>query len=92
MKRHHLFLLLLNKVGTAIKAGRERLTLYQSEDPTPATPTHRMKEEKGKTGGDKKGASSLANKKPLAVLLKPASPTSSNMGSLRSFPRDTDKG
>ena len=23
-------------------AGRERLTLYQSEDPNPITPTHRM--------------------------------------------------
>ena len=34
------------------------LTPYQSEDPSPTIPTHRMKEEKGKTGGDKKGASS----------------------------------
>ena len=39
-------------------AGRERLTPYQSEDPNPTTPTHRKKEEKGKTVGDKKGASS----------------------------------
>ena len=36
------------------KAGRERLTPYQSEDPNPTTPTHRMKEEKGKTAGDRK--------------------------------------
>ena len=36
------------------KAGRERLTPYQSEDPNLTTPTHRMKEEKGKTAGDKK--------------------------------------
>ena len=36
------------------KAGRERLTQYQSEDPNPTTPTHRKKEEKGKTVGDKK--------------------------------------
>ena len=35
-------------------ASRERLTPYQSEDPNPTTPTHRMKEEKGKTAGDKK--------------------------------------
>ena len=35
--------------------GRERArTPYQSEDPNPTTPTHRMKEEKGKTVGDKK--------------------------------------
>ena len=33
--------------------GRERLTPYQSEDPSPTTPTHRMNEEKGKTAGDK---------------------------------------
>ena len=37
-----------------INAGRERLTPYQSEDPNHTTPTHRMKEEKGKTAGDKK--------------------------------------
>ena len=34
----------------------------------------------------------IANKKALALLLKPASPTPSNTGSLRSFHRDTDKG
>ena len=33
-----------------------------------------------------------ANKKALAMLLKPASPTPSNTGSLRSFHRDTDQG
>ena len=32
----------------------ELLTPYQSEDPNPTTPTHRIKEEKGKTAGDKK--------------------------------------
>ena len=36
----------------------ERLTPYQSEDRGPTIPTHSMKEEKGKTVGDKKGASS----------------------------------
>ena len=51
-----------------------------------------MNEEKGKTERYKKGASSLANKKALALLLKPASPTLSNTGSLRSFHRDTDMG
>ena len=35
-------------------AMRERLTPYQSKDPNPTTPTHRMKEEKRKTAGDKK--------------------------------------
>ena len=70
---------------------RERLTPYQSEDPNPTTPIHRKKEEKGKTVGDKKGASSQANKKALALLLKPASPTPSNTGSLRAFHRDTER-
>ena len=81
-----LLLLLLKEVGIikrGCKAGRERLTLYQSEDPNPTTPTHRKKEEKGKTGGDKKA---------LALLLKQISPTPSNTGSLRWFHRDTDKG
>ena len=32
--------------------GWERLTPYQSEDPSPTIPTHRMEEEKGKTAGD----------------------------------------
>ena len=34
----------------------------------------------------------LANKKALALLLKPASPTPSNTGLARSFQRDTEKG
>ena len=85
-------LYIIIKKGWQYKAGRERLTPYQSEDPNSATPTHRMKEEKGKTAGDRKRASSKTNKKALALLLKPASPTPSNTGSLRSFHRDTDKG
>ena len=39
--------------------GWERiLTPYQSEDISPTIPTNRMREEKGKTGRDKNGASS----------------------------------
>ena len=87
-----LLLLLLLKKGWQCKAVRERLTPYQFEDPNPTKPTHRMKEEKGKRAGDKKWANSQANKKALALLLKPASPTPSNMGAIRSFHRDTDKG
>ena len=49
---------------------RERLTSYQSEDPSPTVTTHRMKEEKGEIVGDKMGASNKANKKTLALLLK----------------------
>ena len=44
-----------------------------------------MTEEKGKTVGDKKAVSSKANKKTLALLLKPASLTPSNMVSSRSI-------
>ena len=41
------------------KAGRERLTPYQSEDPNPTTLTRIMKEEEGKTAGDKKVSEQL---------------------------------
>ena len=53
-----IIIIIIIKRGWQCKAGRERLTPYQSEDPNPTTPTHRKKEEKGKTVGDKKGASS----------------------------------
>ena len=52
------FIIIIIKRGWQCKAGRERLTPYQSEDRNPTTPTHRKKEEKGKTVGDKNGASS----------------------------------
>ena len=48
------FIIIIIRKVRQCKAGRERLTPYQSEDPNPTTPTHRMKEEKGKTVGDKK--------------------------------------
>ena len=47
-------IIIIIKKGWQCKAGRERLTPYQSEYPNQTTPTHRMKEEKGKTAGDKK--------------------------------------
>ena len=50
--------LIIIKKRLAMQAGRELLTPYQSEDPNPTTPTHRMKEEKWKTAGEKKWASS----------------------------------
>ena len=49
-----IIIIIIIRKGRQCKAGRERLTPYQSEDPNPTTPTHRMKEEKGKTVGDKK--------------------------------------
>ena len=39
------------------KAGRGRLTPYQSEYPSPTLPTYRRKEEKSKIVEDKKGES-----------------------------------
>ena len=47
-----IIIIIIIKRGWQCKAGRERLTPYQSEDPNPTT--HRKKEEKGKTVGDKK--------------------------------------
>ena len=53
-----IIIIIIIKKGWQCKAGRERWTPYQSENPNPSTPTHRMKEEKGKTVGDKTWASS----------------------------------
>ena len=44
----HFIIIIIIKRGWQGKAGRERLTPYQSEDPNPTTPTHRKKEEKRK--------------------------------------------
>ena len=54
LARNPLLFIIVIKKGWQCKAWRERLTPYQSEDPNPTTPNHRMKEEKGKTAGDKK--------------------------------------
>ena len=37
-------IIIIIRKGRQCKAERERLTPYQSEDPNPITPTHRMKE------------------------------------------------
>ena len=55
---HIVHIIIIIKQGWQCKAGRERLTPYQSKDPNPTIPTHRMKEEKGKTAGNKKWAGS----------------------------------
>ena len=49
-----IIIIIIIKRGWQCKAGRERLTSYESEDPNPTTSIHRKKEEKGKTVGDKK--------------------------------------
>ena len=72
--------------------GRERVrTLYQSKDPNSTQPTHRRKNKIKQYTGDKKERADHANRKALALLLKPASPTPSNTGSLRLFQRDTER-
>ena len=43
-----IIIIIIIRKGWKCKAGREQLTSYQFEDPNPTTPTHRMKEEKGK--------------------------------------------
>ena len=73
---YFIIIIIIVKKGEQCKAGRERLTPYQSEDRNPTIPTYRTKEEKGKTEGDKKEAA-LALPLSLAHLLKPASPTPS---------------
>ena len=50
-------IIIIIKKDRQCKAGRGRLTPYQSEDPSPTLPTYRGKEEKGKTVEDKKGES-----------------------------------
>ena len=82
-------LLLLFGVGCA-RPGESENTL-PVERPQPHT-TNPWKEEKDKTVEDKKERADHANRKALALLLKPASPTRSNTGSLRSFQRDTERG
>ena len=68
--------------------GRERVRTLSVQRPQPHT-TNPGKEEKDKTVGDKKERADHANRKAFALLLKPASPTPSHTGSLRSFQRDT---
>ena len=51
------FIIIIIKKYWQCKAGRGRLTPYQSEDPSPTLPTYRGKEEKGKIVEDKKGES-----------------------------------
>ena len=49
--------LLLLKKDLQCKAGRERVTSYHSEYPSPTIPILRIKEKKEKTARDKNGAS-----------------------------------
>ena len=88
-----LLLLLLKKVGSA-RLRDSDITPYQSEGPSPTIPTYiDRKKRKGKrVEVYSRDRAAKANKKVLAVLLKPASPTPSNIGLARSFQRDTERG
>ena len=54
---HKQIIIIIIKKDRQCKAGRGRLTPYQSEDPSPTLPTYRGIEEKGKIVEDKKGES-----------------------------------
>ena len=85
--RVHSHIIIIIIILESAVQGRERVrTLYQSKDTNP------WKQEKDKTVGDKKERADHDNRKALALLLKPASPTPSNTGSLRSFQRGTERG
>ena len=56
MNTNYYFIIIVKK-DWQCKAGRGRLTPYQSEDPSPTLPTYREKEEKGKIVEDKQGES-----------------------------------
>ena len=72
------------------KAGREWEHFISPKTQTPHNQP--MEGRKSKTVGNKKERAVHANRKALALLWKPASPTPSNTGSLRSFQRDTERG
>ena len=83
------FQLLLLLFGVRCGRPGESENTYQYEDHNPTQPP--MEGRKYKIVGDRKERADHANRKTLALLLKPASPTPSNTGSLRSFQRDTER-
>ena len=52
-----IIIIIIIKKDWQCKAGRGRLTPYQSEDPSPTLPTYRGKEERGKIVEEKNGES-----------------------------------
>ena len=68
-------------------------TLSVRRPPAPQYHPIDRKKRKGKIVEDySRDRAGWANKKALALLLKPASPTSSNIGLTRSFQRDNERG
>ena len=85
-------LLLLKKVSSARlrESGIHPISL---KTPAPQYQPIDRKNRKGKKVADySRDRAASANKEALALLLKPASPTPSNMGLARLFERDTEKG
>ena len=78
--------------------GRARLRESDIHPIRPKTPAPQYqpvdrKKRKGKIIEDySRDRAAKANEKPLALLLKPSSPTPSNTGLARSFQRDTERG
>ena len=87
-----IIIIIIIKKRLAMQGCERAINTLSVRRPQPHQTNPQNEEEKGKRAGDKKWASSQANKKALALLLKPASPTPSNMGAIRSFHRDTGKG
>ena len=85
-----LLLLLLFEVCCA-RPGESENTL-SVQRPQPHTTDPRKEEQEDKIVIDTKERADHANRKALAQLLKPASPTPSNAGPLRSFQRDAERG
>ena len=83
-------LLLLSFGVRCARIGESENTL-SVQRPQPHT-TNSWMEEEDKIVGDIKEKVDHANRKALPLLLKPASPTPSNTGWLRSFQRDTERG
>ena len=85
-----IIIIIIIKKGQQCKAEREWYTPYQSEDPSP--PIERKKRKGNIVEDYSRDRAAYANKKIFALLLKPASPTPSNTGLVRSFQRDTERG
>ena len=65
-----IIIIIIIKKDWHCKAGRGRLTPYQSEDSSPTLPTYRGKEEKGKIVDDKKRREELGQQKGIGPALE----------------------
>ena len=65
-----IIIIIIIKNDWQCKAGRGRLTPYQSEDPSPTLPTYRGKEEKGKIFKPQKRTQQLGQQKGIGPALE----------------------